>query len=353
MTRDPTVSVIIPAYRAASLIAETLDSLTAQIFDDFEVIVVDDCSPDATLAVVRAYGDPRVRVVRPERNGGCVHARNLAFSLARGRYIAGLDHDDLCHPDRFARQVAFLDSYPDVVLVGTGSKLFENGEKRAHDRANGMSSDLIDWMMLTRNPLVWSSVMFRADVARKLDPFERPDRHYLEDFDLYHRMRRYGRIAEIPDPLTLYRIVPGSMSQTGTQRMLNGATMLLAERHADLLGLIDRRDTERVVRHVMGRQPVPDAATLRRVFAMIEALHRAHLDRHDPSEEARAEIISDITQLWHRLTRAAVRSGTIPLRDALHAMPIGVPLQRERRRDLIVSGMIGAVRSARRSRNAA
>ncbi|MBW4330324.1 glycosyltransferase family 2 protein [Stakelama sp. CBK3Z-3] len=344
----PAVSVIIPAYNGAELIAQTLDSLIAQTMRDFEVIVVDDCSTDGTAAVVRAYGDPRLRVVRAPRNAGCVHARNQAFALARGRYIAGLDHDDLCLPERFEKQVAFLDGTPDVVLVGTGSLLYENGVTRPHPRPMGMGSDLIDWMMLTRNPLVWSSTMFRADAARRLDPFERPDRHYVEDFDLYHRLRAFGRIAEIAEPLTLYRIVADSMSHRGEARMLAGATRLLAEQHAKLLGVADTRETAMVVRHVMARHPVPDVAVLRRVFALVERLRAAFVAHHSLSHAACEAVDRDVSTLWWRMCRAAIRSG------AIHPRYVSVPdcrtLPQGGGRDMIVSGMIGRMRALRRKR---
>ncbi|GGO98790.1 glycosyltransferase family 2 protein [Stakelama pacifica] len=341
----PTVSVIIPTYNSAALIAETLDSLVAQTFSDFEVIVVDDCSPDHTAAVVRAYGDPRIRFVRAPVNRGCVHARNLGFSLARGRYVAGLDHDDLCMPERFARQVAFLDAHPEVMLVGTGSQLYENGTVRPHHRPMGMTSDLIDWMMLTRNPLVWSSTMFRADAVRRLDRFERTERHYVEDFDLYHRLRRFGRIAELAEPLTLYRIIPGSMSQRGEERMLRAAVRLLSEEHARLLGMVDKRDTELIVRHVMARHPVRDAESLYRMFGLVERLQAAFIAKRDLSGDMLEAVRSDTAQLWWRACRAAIRSGAVQLHEM---WAIRAPAGNGPSHDLIVSAMIGRMRARRR-----
>jgi glycosyltransferase involved in cell wall biosynthesis len=105
---DPVISVVMPVYNGAALLPATLDSLAAQSFTDFEVIVVDDCSTDATRACVAGWSDPRVRLVAMPVNGGPVLARNAGVAAARGRYIAALDADDLCRPDRFARQVAYL-----------------------------------------------------------------------------------------------------------------------------------------------------------------------------------------------------------------------------------------------------
>ena len=121
----PAVSVIMAAYNGADLLPATLATLQKQTFTDFEVIVVDDCSRDDTREVLRAWPDSRVRLIALAENGGPVRARNRAFAEARGRYIAGLDQDDLCLPHRFAKQVAYLDANPDTVMVASATEVLE------------------------------------------------------------------------------------------------------------------------------------------------------------------------------------------------------------------------------------
>ena len=110
----PAVSVVMAVYNGAALLPETLASLRAQTFTDWELVAFDDCSKDDSIAVLRAFGDPRIRVIAAAENGGPVVARNRAFAEARGRYVAGLDQDDISLPERFAKQVAFLDTHPDT-----------------------------------------------------------------------------------------------------------------------------------------------------------------------------------------------------------------------------------------------
>ncbi|MBR0551042.1 glycosyltransferase family 2 protein [Stakelama marina] len=347
MTTSPTVSVIMAAYNGAPLIAETLDSLHAQTMSDFEVVIVDDCSSDDTGALVRAYGDPRLRLIRAESNGGPVAARNRAFVEARGRYVAGLDHDDLCRPDRFARQVAFLNDHPDTVLVATGSLLLQDGKLLPSQRPRGVTPDLIDWMMLTRNPLVWSSVMFRAEAARQLDPFERPDRIYVEDYDLYHRLRAFGRFAELDEPLTYYRVHAGGLSKRFTDIMLEQAGALLRESHALLLGQADDDAITRIIRHVMAREPVTEPGVLLALFADIQRLRDAFVARNDLDATARRAVDEDVSQLWWRISRAAVRSGSMPLHRAMATRPATVQYGAAKSGDLFVSEMIGRMRALR------
>src|SRR3546814_20792377 len=102
----PIVSVIMAAYNGAALLPETLASLQAQTFGDFELIVVDDRSPDDTLALLHGWSDHRLHVIAAAENQGPVKARNRAFAPARGRYIAALDRADIHLPDPLAAPVA-------------------------------------------------------------------------------------------------------------------------------------------------------------------------------------------------------------------------------------------------------
>lgn len=341
----PTVSVIMAAYNGAALLGETVASLQAQSFAHWELIAVDDCSKDDTLAVLRGFDDPRIRVIASEINGGPVVARNRAFAEARGRYVAALDQDDLCLPERFARQVAFLDANPDTVLVSTAAKLLENDRITAGHWPRPLTPGLIDWLMLVRNPLVWSSVMFRAEAARRLDPFERPEMRYVEDFDLYHRLRAFGRLAQIDEELMLYRCHAGGASNMFNLTMRAHAEALLNERHRAWLGDGAPDIAGLLVRHAMEGEPVPDAATLGRLFRGIGVLREAFAAGSDAATIALAD--REISRLWWRLCRAGVRSGRIALHQALAGRPEAVSLGEANAADLLISQAIGGVRALR------
>lgn len=150
----PVVSVVMAAYNGAALIGETLESLATQTLGEFEAIVVDDRSTDDTLAVLRGWPDGRVRAIALEENGGPVRARNRAFAEARGRYIAGLDQDDLCRPERFARQVAYLEANPDVALVGSDTAVLVDGAIRPPRHPANTTPRLTEWLLRIENP--WS-----------------------------------------------------------------------------------------------------------------------------------------------------------------------------------------------------
>ena len=331
-----TVSVIMAVYNGAALLPETIASLQAQSFGDWELIAVDDCSKDNSVEVLKAFGDSRIRVIESSRNGGPVVARNRAFAEARGTYIAALDQDDLCLPERFAKQIAFLDANSHVVLVSTAARMLTDGRETAGNWVRPLTPGLIDWLMLVQNPIVWSSVMFRAGAARELIPFERPEMRYVEDFDFYHRIREHGLLAQIDEELLLYRSHAAGASVVFNATMRDHAEAVLSAHAPDIAPLL--------VKHVMARDPVPDGATLARLFTGIARLR----DGFEGDARSLALVDREISRLWWRLCRAGVRSGRIALHQALAGRPEAVPLADANPADLVMSQMIGGVRAVRR-----
>ena len=337
-----------PVYNGAALLPETLDSLAAQSFSDFEVIVVDDGSTDATCALVDGWADPRVRLVRMPVNGGPVLARNRGVAEARGQYIAALDHDDLCHPERFARQVAYLAANPSVVLVGSAAAVLTDGVVRRARQARVTSPALTDWLTGIENPLVWSSVMMRGDAARRLDPFMQPARVYAEDFDLYQRIRAFGTIARLDTVLVQYRVHPGGVSKRFVAQMEDSATATLAERHAGLFGAGATAVARLLVTHVAARRPVPDRATLVALGAALAAIQHDFLDRQACSARDVRLIRRETARRWRDIGRTAVQAGTLRIADLIAVHPDLLGLGFAEPAALLWSGAIGGARRAHR-----
>lgn len=342
MTRAPVVSVVMAAYNGAALIGETLASLGRQTMTDWEAVVVDDCSTDATREVVAASPDPRVRLVTLPENGGPVRARNRALAEARGHYIAGLDQDDLCHPERFARQVAYLDQHDHVALVGTAAQVMdERGNLSPARHAAITSPALIAWLLRIGNPLVWSSVMIRGEVARAMQPFGRPEILFAEDFDIYHRASRLGAIARVDAPLLTYRQHSGGASQRYEERMLASATLVLAEDHRATFADGAAASAAAVVQHLMHGQPVADRTALATLGATIAALKADHLARHALAASDVRLIEWETGRRWAEVVRIALGAGTIGLADALAARAVLPHLGVE---GLAWAGLVGGAR---------
>jgi len=207
MTPTPRVSVLIPVYNAQHTIDSALASVFAQTWADFELIVVDDGSTDDTLERCEAYEtDSRLRLIRHEQNLGRPASRNTAFDAARGEYIAMLDADDCCVPERLARQVTFLDDHSTIDVVGSWWRGMDVDGTLAPLKRNQtvLAPDMVDCQLLFRGIIHNPTVMARRSA---LAGFAYDTTFPVaQDYDLWARMQQAGhRFAQIPEVLLHYR----------------------------------------------------------------------------------------------------------------------------------------------------
>lgn len=209
MAGSPDVTVLLPAYNAAKWLGAALDSVLAQTLGAFELLVMDDGSTDATGRLLEGYRDPRIRIVR-EVNRGLVAVLNHGIDLAAGKYIARMDADDVAHPRRLERQVAFLEKHTDVGICGTWFRI-RGGKRPSHVRTP-TGHGAIAAMLFFRSAFGHPTVMFRrAFLQESALRYSAAARH-AEDYDLWVRARQCTRLANLPEYLLEYRIHSGQTS---------------------------------------------------------------------------------------------------------------------------------------------
>lgn len=211
---DPTISVLMPVYNAERYLREAVESVLGQTFADFELIAVDDGSTDGSLAILREYErrDGRVRVIsRP--NTGIVGALNDGLALCRGEYVARMDADDVCMPERLERQVKVFESRSGLVLLGTGARYTDPELWPVRDTRPTVGNDLLVRRLLSGDglALLHPTVMIRADAIRKIGGYD-PSYPISEDLDLYLRLSEIGEVDNLPQLLLLYRMHVGSIT---------------------------------------------------------------------------------------------------------------------------------------------
>ena len=223
----PRVTVVIPVHNRAHYIGSAVESVLAQTFTDFEVAVIDDGSTDATPTIVRGISDPRVRLVRHERNLGIPAARNQGLDTARGFYIATLDSDDLMHPRRLERQVAFLDRHPDHAIVGTWERhLGRDGHSVVAVRRKATRAADVHAQLLFGGSVSNSTTMGRTEALRRYR--YREEFVVRQDFDLFVRVAEAHCIANLPEVLTIRRRHVGQITEDRKER--------IAERSKAIIG---------------------------------------------------------------------------------------------------------------------
>jgi hypothetical protein len=203
----PLVSVLLPVYNGKPYLEAGLQSVLSQSYQHFEVIVIDDGSTDGSYELIQRAGDPRIRLFR-QSNHGLPATLNRAIQLSRGDYLARQDQDDLAHPHRLEKQVAFLEGHPSHAMVGTWAEIWvgnaDSGRRHEHPTEN----HILKWELLFNNPFVHSSIMLRKSAVQEVGGYcTDPSRQPPEDYELWSRLARQFELANLPECLQIYREV--------------------------------------------------------------------------------------------------------------------------------------------------
>lgn len=213
----PAVSVVIPAYNAAAFIARTLDSVRAQTYRDFEVVVVDDGSADATHDAVTAYLSTHGLVGNciKQANKRIAGARNTGLRAARGAYVALLDHDDSWKPDKLEKTMAEARRHPDAVLIGHHITVVDEAGRRLRLLRKGPASPrMYERLLLGGNAVSPSAAVFKTSEALAIGGFrEEPQFNTVEDYDFWMRLSQRGPFVFLDEALADYTVVEGSASR--------------------------------------------------------------------------------------------------------------------------------------------
>lgn len=201
----PIVSVIIPLYNARDVISETIGSILAQTWKDYEIVVIDDGSTDGSDQVVLGVGS-RLRYVRQE-NAGVAAARNRGIVESTGRYLALLDHDDLWHPTKLEKQVSLLDQRPEVGMVITDVAHIDREGRQMGILGSGYNpSETFARLFVQGYVPTPSAAMIRRSVLQATGGFDESFHSAgLDDHELWTRIAAHCAIASIPEPLTYHR----------------------------------------------------------------------------------------------------------------------------------------------------
>ena len=219
-SQPPPISVVMPVYNGAQYIGQCIGSLLGQSFPDFELIIVNDASTDDTVKVVESFSDPRIRLVHNERNLKISATINHGLELARGKYIALANHDDIFHQNRLEKEYAFLERNPGLSGVGSWYKEIDAAGNFLRLVKTPSEPEAIAIRTIIENSMANSSVMLSAGVFRKIGAYDPEILSGLEDWDLYSRMIIAGlKIYNMKVPLMVYRNYPESYSRsTGLAR---------------------------------------------------------------------------------------------------------------------------------------
>jgi len=200
------VTVILAVYNSEKYLKESIDSILNQTFKDFELLIINDGSTDSSSDIIKSYTDNRIIVVN-QTNQGLAASLNKSIELSRGEYIARMDHDDISCLERLETQVSFMDRHPEIGVCGAWADLINNEGEKIGKATYPLYHDQMETFLLFNSPLCHPSVILRKEVliANNL----KYNLIKTEDFDLWIRLVKVTKFANIPKTLIKYRFGVG------------------------------------------------------------------------------------------------------------------------------------------------
>lgn len=209
MDTPPKITVLLPVYNCELYIQMAVESILNQTFTDFDFLIIDDASTDATVSILKKFDDSRIQLIQKPVNSGYTNSLNSGLKLAKGEYIARMDGDDISYPERFAKQIAYLETHPEVVVCGTTYKIVGNDKRITLPEHH----DAIKIGLLWGNCILHPSVMIRKkimdDYSIQYDTTKEP----AEDYDMWVRLLAFGKLHNLHEVLEEYRVYGNQVSQ--------------------------------------------------------------------------------------------------------------------------------------------
>ena len=286
----PTVSVLMTTYNAAAYLEQAIDSICRQTLGDFEFIIVDDASTDATPDILRhrAAKDARLVVMTNEQNQRPAVSANRGFDIARGRYIARMDADDVSMPQRLAKQAAFLDAHKDYVFVGAAHETINAVGAIIRATVESTTDWACAWTSLFRMPVIHPSAMYRRDVVIENGLRYDDDYDGAADFEFFHRLARFGKGLALPERLLQYRVHGENVSIVKRAKQRNAARRAGVKNVSETFSSLPAQQIEALFDYLYG--PLDERPDVTAAIDGLEMLEDAFTRVHRLKKPARSHI---------------------------------------------------------------
>ena len=226
----PLVSVLMPAYNSEIFITEAIESILDQTYENFEFIIIDDCSTDKSWKIIEKYRliDKRIKAFRNDKNLGITRSRNKLFDLANleANYYAIFDSDDISMPERLEKEVEFLENNPDYGVVGSHIYIIDENSRIIGKRNYETDAQKLKKRILLRSPLAQPSVMIRKAVIENIGKYDTKKYDRAKDYDLWIRISDRYKLKNINEFLIKYRLSSSQGKKTHLKETLKSTIQI-------------------------------------------------------------------------------------------------------------------------------
>ncbi|MBT5828641.1 MAG: glycosyltransferase [Candidatus Latescibacteria bacterium] len=300
----PELTVLMAVYNAEAYLREAIESILDQTFTDFEFLIINDGSTDASKAIISKYKDPRIHLVNNAQNMGLTSSLNRGLALTTTPLIARQDADDISHPHRLEKQVDFLNKHSNIALVGSQGYNFYTTGKKKEFMYRALEDLSIRWEFLFYNSFIHTAVMFRRDTMyTELGGYDETV-NYCQDYELWSRCMRKYEVANLPDALIHRRIHDASMTSTMQENRLSESlrvgqyhlqtlfgTNPFNDTYAKLLTFLQTQNQEQFAQHYQ---------TFFELLAHYKTQNQHHQTSHDFSKTVLRQYIRMISQVQNK-----------------------------------------------------
>ena len=294
MTKTPAISVIMSVYNGEDYLFEAIESVCSQTFENWELIIINDCSNDSTPQILQDFAnrDERIKVHTNEENLRLPRSLNKALSLAKGKYIARMDADDICIATRLQSQYDFMESHPDVTLSSCRFLTIKNGVLSSGGCGMKNDSESVKARLLVTNPVLHPGIIARADDIRKLG--YDTTLTCTEDLELWTRMTMNGMNIEIlPEYLMVYRLHDKQITQTTLERQHKEVVKIQNTYFSHFLEPMDSETEDFYIHGVYFREKINPRMLCRFIRNLKRINSKKKLLKNDALEYAMLEILAE------------------------------------------------------------
>jgi glycosyltransferase involved in cell wall biosynthesis len=295
---SPKVSILMAVYNGEKYLHESISSILNQTFQNFEFLIIDDGSTDATLEIIRKYiqQDSRIRLYANSHHG-LIESLNYGLLHASGEYIARMDADDLSLSSRLEKQVDFLDNHLNIGVCGCWIRLIGSGIDQDNIYEYPISPPVIRCRMLFENPIPHPGVMFRTSILREHKLSYNSDYPHAEDYELFSRCSQVTELYNLPEALLCYRIHGNQVTRVYHETSLRTQKKIRIRLLSDLL--LPTEDEIRIHELLCGDwEKKPDTKQIRSAERWLMKLISANLETKIYSQPVFSE---EVAKVWFRL----------------------------------------------------